>query len=410
MKRFKYKARDHSGNLTTGFKEAVSQKDVASALNKEDLIAVSIEEVKKVKKAKKIKEAEKSTGKGKVSPQEVAVFCRQLTTMLGAGVSLAESVEDLGKANVNPKFQNILLSIVGDIRAGQGLTEAFSKHPTAFSKIFVHMLNAGEESGKLAQVLNDLAIYLEKNVKLKRQVKSASMYPMFVGGFFLLVLFGLVFFMVPMFEDLFASFGADLPVPTQITVNISNTLIGNFPLFLAFLIGSIIFIKAFYSTKPGRMLIDKLKLSIPVFGPLIKKVVMARFFQTLATLLKSGVDVVGSLDVAAKVSGSAPVEEIVMKVKTGIVEGSNLSLELDKHEIFPKLTVSMANAGEKSGSLDNLLVKISEYYTDEVDNEVAGLSSLIEPVMIVSLGLMVGVFVITMYLPIFQMAGAMAGG
>ena len=158
------------------------------------------------------------------------------------------------------------------------------------------------------------------------------------------------------------------------------------------------------------MFFDKLKISIPVFGPLILKVTMSRFFQTLSTLLKSGIDVIGSLDVAAMVSGSAPVEDIVLKVRTGIVEGSSLSEELEKYDIFPRLTVSMASAGEKSGALDDLLDKISDYYTDEVDADVAGLSSLIEPVMIVSLGLLVGVFVITMYLPIFQMAGVMAGG
>ncbi|NLB34862.1 MAG: type II secretion system F family protein [Elusimicrobia bacterium] len=410
MKRYKYKARDQEGKLVSGFKNALSQKEVADALNRENLIAVSIDEVRRAKKSKKAKSETSNTGKGKVSPQEVAIFCRQLTTMLGAGVSVAEAIEDLGKAENNQKFQNVLMQVVADVRSGLALTEAFSKHPSVFSDLFVHMLSSGEESGKLAQVLEDLAIYLEKSVKLKNQVKSAMMYPSFVGGFFLLVLFGLVFFMVPMFEDLFSSFGAELPGPTQITVNISNALISNLPIVVVLLVLAIVGIRAAYKTKGGRMFFDKLKISIPVFGPLILKVTMSRFFQTLSTLLKSGIDVIGSLDVAAKVSGSAPVEDIVMKVRTGIVEGSSLSEELEKYDIFPRLTVSMASAGEKSGALDDLLDKISDYYTDEVDADVAGLSSLIEPVMIVSLGLLVGVFVITMYLPIFQMAGVMAGG
>ncbi len=406
---FRYKARDPEGNLLTGKKEAETSKEVARMLNNDNLIAVEIREIKKTKKKKK-KAKKDIVLFGAVKDKEVAVFCRQFSTMIGAGVSVAEAIEDLSHAVDNPRFRNILKKILESVRSGSSLSEAFSRHSSVFSTIFVQMIGAGEESGKLSEVLNDLSLYLEKKVKLKGQLRSASMYPVFVGGFFLVILIGLVFFLIPQFRDMFDSLGAELPVPTQIVMNISDFLVHNIPYFIIALVASIIGFIAFYKTSTGRFMIDSIKLKIPLFGNITLRIILARFFQTLATLLKSGVDVVAALDVAAKVSYNARIEKKVEMMKEGIIEGESLSRELAKSGLFPRLTVSMTAVGEKSGSIDKMLVKISDYYTEEVDAEVEGFSSMIEPVLIISLGLIVGVFVITMYLPIFQMAGAMATG
>ncbi|MGM0568153.1 MAG: type II secretion system F family protein, partial [Elusimicrobiota bacterium] len=347
----------------------------------------------------------------KVKEREIAVFCRQFSTMIGAGVSVADALEDLSQAVDNPRLRSILKKVLDDVRAGSSLSEGFSRHKSTFSSVFVYMIGAGEESGNLANVLKDLSNYLEKNVKLKGQMRSASMYPLFIFGFFLLIIVGLVFFLIPQFKNLFESLGADLPVPTQIVMSISEFMVGNALFFIAGIIFFALGISFFYKTDKGKYFVDSFKLKFPIFGELVLKVILARFFQTLATLLNSGVDVVASLDIASKVSYNSRIERIVEKVKLGVVEGGSLSSELRKSGLFPRLTVSMTAVGEKSGSIGEMLNKISDYYTDEVDSAVEGFSSLIEPVMIISLGVVVGLFVVTMYLPIFRMAAAvMAGG
>ncbi len=412
MTKYIYKARDQNGNLVKGQMDADSQKEVVRALNEENLIAVYIgkEEKKKKKKSSKKKKKSLFSAAVKVKDREVAVFCRQFSTMVAAGVSVAEALSELSQSVENPGFRKILIKITDDIRAGSRLSEAFAMHSSVFSAVFVHMISAGEESGSLPSVLRDLSVYLEKKVKLKSQLRSATMYPMFVGGFFLVILLALVLFLIPRFKGLFETFGAEMPLPTQMVMNFSDMMVRNIPIFIFMII---VFIFAFimiYRTKPGKLVIDSYKLKLPIFGPLIQKMTLARFFQTLATLLKSGVDVVSCLEIAAKVTYNAEIERKVDKIRKGIVEGSSLSDELRRSGMFPRLTISMASVGEKSGAIDEMFVKITDYYTEEVDADVEGFSSLIEPVMIISLGFIVGIFVVTMYLPIFQIAGTVMRG
>ncbi len=409
MTKFIYKARDSSGKIVTGVREAVSEKDAASSLAGENLIAVSIEPEKGKRKKSRKKQA--SLFGSRIKDKDVAVFCRQFSTMIGAGVSVAEALEDLSHSVDNPALGKVLAKSLEDVRGGSSLSKAFSRHGSVFSGMFVSMVAAGEESGKLSTVTADLSVYLEKKIKLKGQLRSASMYPAFVAGFFALIIAGLVFFLVPQFKNLFDSVGAAMPLPTRITIAVSEFMVRNVPFVLIALVLAVVALIAFYKSDKGKLYIDSFLLQLPLFGPIIKKIMLARFFHTLATLLKSGIDVVGALDIASKVTNNSKIEKQVEKMKTGIVKGSSLSDGLRSSvDIFPRLTASMASVGEKSGSLDEMLVKISDYFTDEVDSDVEGFSSLIEPVLIISLGLVVGFFVITMYLPIFQMAGAVAGG
>jgi type IV pilus assembly protein PilC len=247
---------------------------------------------------------------------------------------------------------------------------------------------------------------MENAVKLRGKVKAAMSYPIFVAIFFLFAIVGLIFFLVPKFKAMFAQFGAQLPLPTRITVAVSETLIHNLPIAILLLAGAITGIVMFYRTPKGRLVIDKFMLAAPLLGPMFAKIVMARFFQTLATLIKSGNDIVSSLDISATTTDNAFMEKEVEQIKKRVVEGSTLSEELGRHPIFPSMVVRMAAVGEKSGQLDELFYRVSEYYNDEVDAIVSSMSAIIEPVLIVLLGGVVGVFIITMYLPIFKLAAA----
>ncbi|MFW6134400.1 MAG: type II secretion system F family protein [Elusimicrobiota bacterium] len=416
MIKYLYKARDQQGKLVEGIKEAPSQREVINALHTKGLVPVSIKEVKekvaekRKSKVKKKKKKRKIAIRSRIKNSDVTVFCRQMSTMVNSGVSIVEAVEELTIASSSRKLQKILEKVVHDLRSGNSFSEALAKYPRVFSRLFVSMVSSGEESGNLAQVLGDLADYLENKQKLKRQVRSASMYPVFVACFFLLVVAGLVFWLIPRFKELYSSLGAELPLMTKVVVGISDFAIKNLPFFVLFGISVIIAFTMIYKTKPGRFVIDKYKLKIPIFGKIISKVTLARFFQTLATLLKSGVDIISSLDIASKVTNNVPVEKIIKNMRMKIMDGSSLASEMENHQFFPRMSVRMTSVGEKSGKVDEMLVKVAQYYTEEVDATMAGFASIIEPVMIIILGGFVGVFVIAMYLPIFRMAMAVSGG
>jgi type IV pilus assembly protein PilC len=412
-KKYVYKSRDVEGQLIEGVIDADSSREVVSILHDKGLIAVSVEAVKdetavKNKKKKKTSTTE-SLLSGKITQKDISVFCRQMSTMITAGVNIIEAVDDMSNMASSMKFRKVLKKVADDIKVGLAFSEALKKHPKVFNQIFVSLIRAGEEGGNLDRVLRDLAKYLEDSVKLKGKVKSASMYPLFVAVFMGLVVFGMVFFLVPKFKSLFMSLGAELPLPTKIIMFISETLISNVHWTILGVIGIIFSVSWAYKTTAGRYQIDKVILQLPIAGLLITKVILARYFQTLSTLLKSGVDVVTSLEIAGKVLNNRSAEKVIDKIRVGIIEGANLSEEMEKHTIFPKMTVRMTAIGEKSGRIDNMLEKISEYYSDEVDATVEGLSSIIEPLLIVLLGGVVGIFVLSMYLPVFKMSMAMMG-
>lgn len=411
MAKYIYKARDTQGKLVEGVKYADSSREVVSALDQDALIAVSIEEVKERAKKKEKEKRKEVLKRGRISSKDIALFCRQMATMISAGVSIIEALEDIAMMVLNIRFRKVLKSLAKNIRKGTSLSEALSKQSRVFNRFFISMVRAGEESGNLDIVLDDLAKYLENAIKLRAKLKAASMYPLFIGGFFFMIVAGLVLFLIPRFKKLFASLGTELPLPTKIVMNVSELVIKNLPwVILIFIVFSVLATMV-YRNKFGRYQIDKLTLKIPVFGILITKTVLTRFFQTLATLLKSGVDVVASLEIASKVINNMPAERIVDNIRIKIMEGSNLADEMSNYPFFPRMTVRMIAVGEKSGKIDEMLTRIAGYYNDEVDASVEGFSSLIEPVLIVFLGVVVGLFIIAMYLPIFKMAmGMMDGG
>ncbi|HLD30268.1 MAG TPA: type II secretion system F family protein [bacterium] len=410
MPKFFYRARDSEKKLTEGIRYADSRKHLVAALRAEGVFAVYIREIveqvyKQEKKSSKVKQSRR-----RVKLNDVAVFCRQMATMINAGVSILDAVEDIAGMVTNVRLRKTLQSVAVDIRGGGSFSSALRKYPKIFSKIVVAMVAAGEESGQLAMVLKNLASYLEESVKLRNKVRAASAYPFFVGIFFFVALSGIVLIIVPKFKELFASFGAELPLPTRIVTGLSEAMLKNMHWVLFLIAGIITGISMIYKTRPGRYKIDNLKFRLPVIGVIIMKVTLARFFQTLAILFKSGVEIVTSLDIASKVLDHYPMELVVEQMKIKLLEGSSLMEEMGKYPVFPKLAVRMVSVGEKTGKIDEMLEVVADYYKDEVDTVVAQLSSIIEPVLIIMLGFIVAIVVIALYLPIFRMAMTMMSG
>ncbi|MDR1195682.1 MAG: type II secretion system F family protein [Endomicrobium sp.] len=416
MPLFKYQAVDSKGQTVRGTKEFPSKREVISFLRGEGLIPVSIEEGGGAKAAltrsfsNAVKPKYKSAAKtpGAIKIDDIALFCRQLATLVGAGVNLLEAVDDISDMSNNPKMRATLKEVAEELRSGTPLSDALKKHKM-FTKTLTSMVEVGERSGKLSKVLGDLALYLENNVKLIRKIKSASTYPLFIGCFFVLVLLALIVGIIPRFEEMFMSFGADLPAPTKIVMGVSRFVISNglwiFLGAVSLVVGFILFKK----TPRGNLLYCQLLFKMPIFGKIYMKMVLARFFQTLSTLVKSGVDIVASLDISTNVMDNSFAESIMRKVKAKVLEGNQLGMEMERYEMFPRMVTRMTIVGEKSGQLDAMFDKITDYFTDEVDAAVATISSVIEPVLIIGLGFIVGLAVTAMYLPIFYLASAMMG-
>ncbi len=409
MPKYVYKARNIQKKLIEGIEYAGSSQELVANLRKKGLTVIFVKEVleEAVKEKKKRKAVKK---RGRIKAQDIAILCRQLSTMINAGVSVLDAMVDISEMVTTEKFQIILRKIVNDIKSGNSLSSAMKKHPKIFTNVFVSMIKAGEESGKLGKVLYDLSGYLESVEKLKKQVKAASAYPIFVTGFFILTIAGLVLFLVPRFKNMFSAFGAELPFLTKMVMGVSDTAIKNFHWIVLISAGITAAAVMIYRTKKGRYQADKLKLKLPIFGKIMTKVIIAQLFQTLATLIRGGVDVIASLEIASKVVNNLQIEQIISDMRIKIMEGSTLSVEMDKYPFFPRMTVRMTSVGEKTGKMEDLFNRLSEFYNDEVDATVAALSSIIEPVLIVLLGGAVGFFVIAMYLPVFKMATAMMGG
>lgn len=417
MPLFKYQAVDARGQTVRGSREFPSKREVIAFLRSERLTPISIEEggggaraaiARSFSNAAKPKYKSAAKMPGSIKVDDIALFCRQLATLVGAGVNLLEAVEDISDMSNNPKMRATLKEVSEELRSGTPLSDALKKHKI-FTKTLTSMVEVGERSGKLAKVLSDLATYLENNVKLMRKIKSASTYPIFIGSFFVIVLLALVVGIIPRFEEMFMSFGADLPAPTKIVMGISNFVIDNgLVLFLSvvFLVGGFILFK---KTPRGNLLYSRALFKMPIFGKIYMKMVLARFFQTLSTLVKSGVDIIASLDISTNVMDNAYAESIMRNVKSKIMEGNQLGMEMEKYVMFPRMVTRMTIVGEKSGQLDAMFDKITDYFTDEVDAAVATITSVIEPILIIGLGFIVGLAVTAMYLPIFYLASAMMG-
>jgi len=339
----------------------------------------------------------------KVTGKDVVIFTRQLSTMIDAGLPLVQGLEILSNQQENPTFKKILIQIRADVETGTTFADALKKHPKVFDNLFCNMVEAGEIGGILDTILARLSIFMEKSMILKKRVKGAMTYPIICLCISIVILGVILVFVVPVFEKMFADFGAALPVPTQIVVSLSNTVKNNLLYMLAFIALIIFLFRKFYQTERGEKKIDAMILNLPVFGDLVRKVSVAKFSRTLGTMLRSGVPILESLNVVARTSGNKIIEIAVFRTAEAISEGRPIAEPLEETGVFPSMVVQMINVGEAVGALDAMLEKIADFYDEEVDQAVDNLTAMIEPFMMVFLGGMIGGLVVAMYLPIFKM-------
>ncbi len=339
-----------------------------------------------------------------VSQKDVIVFARQFSTMIDAGLPLIQCLDILESQQDNKTFKKMIRDIRESVEGGTTLAEAFKKYPKHFNDLFVHMVAAGEAGGILDTILRRLAAYMEKIARLKAKVKGAMTYPVITLAISAVILGIILVFVIPTFQDLFAGLGGELPLPTQITVALSNAVIHQWYLILG---GIILFVFAFigfYRTEKGKLIIDSLVLRLPVFGPLARKAGIAKFTRTMGTMLSSGVSILDALDIVAKTAGNRKIENAVYSIRSAIVSGQPMAEPMAESGVFPPMVCQMTAVGESTGALDAMLGKIADFYDEEVDQAVENLTTLIEPLMMVFLGVIIGGIVISMYLPIFKMA------
>jgi type IV pilus assembly protein PilC len=337
-----------------------------------------------------------------IAQKRIAIFTRQFSVMLDAGLPLVQCLEILGEQEENPIFAAIIEKVRADVEAGSSLAEAMRKHPKAFDELYVNMIAAGEAGGILDIILQRLATYIEKVVRLKSQVKSALIYPAAVIVIATAVVWVILTWVIPVFQQLLESVGSELPLITKVVVGTSNFL-GRYTIWILLVIVlAAVGVARYYKTYRGRRVIDGMMLRIPIIGNLLRKIAVARFCQTLSTLTAAGVPILDGLDITARTSGNAIIEDAILAVRKAVEEGRTLSQPLGETKVFPPMVVQMINVGEQTGALDQMLQKIAEFYEEEVDTAVAGLTKLIEPLMIVILGAIIGTIVTAMYLPLYS--------
>ena len=339
----------------------------------------------------------------KVKPKEVSLFTRQFATMIDAGLPIVQCLNILTEQSESKLLRRTIRTIQQDVEGGSTLADALAKHPKIFDDLYVNMVQAGEAGGVLNTILNRVALFIEKASKLKRKVKGAMIYPTSILGVAVLVTAILLIFVIPVFSELYGSMGKALPAPTQITINISNWFVANWYYMLFGLVGIFVAIRTYYQTEQGRMIIDRIMLRLPVVGDLLRKVAVARFSQNMAILLSSGVPILDGLAITARTAGNKVVEKAIMDARVSISQGKTIAEPLRESKIFPPMVCQMVAVGENTGGLDGMLRKVAELYEEEVDDAVANLTALMEPLIMVVLGVVLGGLVISMYLPIFQM-------
>lgn len=345
----------------------------------------------------------------KITTKDIVVFTRQFATMIDAGLPLVQCLDILASQQENKTFKTILTQVKEDVESGSTFADALKKHPKAFNELYVNLVAAGEVGGILDTILNRLAAYIEKALKLKKQVKSAMTYPTTIVGIALVVISVILIFVIPAFEKMFKDFGGALPMPTQIVINISNFVQD----YILVIIGVIVFLifafKKIYASPKGRDKIDDLALKLPIFGILIRKVAVAKFSRTMSTMISSGVPILDGLDIVSKTAGNRTVEKAINQVRISISEGKTIAEPLKASGVFPPMVCQMIEVGEQAGAIDTMLSKIADFYDDEVDEAVGNLTAMMEPLLMLFLGTTVGGLVIAMYLPIFKIAGTVGG-
>ena len=403
MPLYQYVAKNREGKSVTGTIDSVNPNTAAKSLRDQGLMPTSINQT--TAKARRI---DKGKG-GKAKIEDLVIFSRQLATMIRAGLPLIEVLNILSEQSEKRIFKTVLKAVEKDVEAGLSFTEALAKHDNIFNEFIVNMIRAGEASGMLDTILDQIAVYLEKTASLQRKIKSAVMYPLVVSIVAMAITVFLLITVVPVFEDIFSGFDAELPGVTQFTIAISNLLKNYWYIFLIVIFGTFFGAKFYYKTSRGRFVLDKLKLKLPVFGPLFMKVAVSKFSRTLSTLIRSGVNILAALEIVAKTAGNSVIEQTVYQTRLSIQSGESISKPLMEAEIFPPMVVRMIDVGERTGALESMLSKIADFYEDQVDSAVSGLTSLIEPLLIVGLGLIVGFIVISMYFPIFKLIEVVSG-
>jgi len=398
MLTFAYQARDASGKTVSGVQEALNEDNAINTLMSRGLMVLSLQQ----KAGGKV-----ATPRGKITETDLVLFTRQLATMVDAGLPLVAGLTALYE-QADPKKQSGLRRIIGEVSAlvqqGDSFFEAISKHPLVFNRLYVSMVKAGESGGLLAEILDRLASFLESSARLKKKIKSAMTYPVIVICIAFAITTFLIVKVVPVFGEIFADFGANLPAPTQFLLDVSSFIRGNWYWLILIIGGTIFGVKAFLNTERGRQLWDTYKLKLPVFGPLVHKICMTRFARTFAQLIRAGVPILEVMAIVGDTSGNYVVEESIKKVSSDIEKGDHLASALSREKIFPPMLVRMVGAGEQTGKIDAMLEKMADFWDEEIEAILAALTSLIEPLLIVVLGVIVGGIVIAMFLPIFKLS------
>ncbi|MDH3238480.1 MAG: type II secretion system F family protein [Deltaproteobacteria bacterium] len=403
MAKFMWEGRTKVGGTMTGEIEAPNEAFVIAQLRRQQIVPV------------KVKHKPRDLGlrlpgrRGKVSRKELAIFTRQFATMIDAGLPLVQCLDILGMQQENQAFKQVILKVKEDVESGSTFADALEKHPRVFDELFVNLVAAGEVGGILDTILARLAAYIEKAMKLAKQVKSAMVYPSTILAVALIVTVVLLLYVIPIFGDMFRDFGAALPAPTLIVLAISDYTRKYFLLVVVLIVLLVLGIRWYYKQEGGRRRIDGLLLRVPVLGDLLRKIAVARFARTLGTMVSSGVPILEGMDIVAKSAGNKIIEEAIIKARASISEGKTISEPLADSKVFPVMVTQMVSVGEATGALDTMLNKIADFYDDEVDSAVGALTSLLEPMLMIFLGVVIGGLVIAMYLPIFKLAGVVGG-
>jgi type IV pilus assembly protein PilC len=400
MPKYAWEGRLPQGGFRKGELEGPNELAVRAYLRQQQIIPTKI-----VKKATEIK-ITLPFMKGRVKKKSLAIFTRQLATMIDAGLPLVQSLEILSQQEADETFREIIRTIKNEVEGGATLAAALQKHPRVFDDMYVNLVVAAEEAGTLDVILSRLATHIEKMEELKKKIKSALVYPAMIVTVAIGVTIILMVFVVPVFEKLFSGIGQTLPLPTRVVIAVSNIFKSYLPIVIAIVVVLVIVLQRYYKTENGERRIDDLMLKLPIFGELLRKVAIARFARTLGTLVSSGVPILESLNIVAGAAGNKVVEEAILKGKVSISEGQTISEPLAQSGVFPVMVTQMISVGETTGSLELMLNKVADFYESEVDTAVATLSSMLEPVLMIFLGVIVGGLVISMYLPIFKMASA----
>ena len=395
MPAFVWKGKTRDGKVVSGERVAENKEAVMALLRRDQILVSSVKEKGKEVALPKIG--------GGVAAKDLAVFVRQFSVMIDAGLPLVQCLEILGSQQENKTFAKILQQTRMDVEGGASLADAMRKHPKAFDDLFTNMIAAGEAGGILDTILKRLATYIEKAVKLKAQVKGAMVYPVAVISIAGLVISVILWKVIPTFASMFAGLGAELPLPTRLVITASKWFGRALPFVVIGGVAAVVLFRRYYATYGGRRQVDRTLLKMPILGILLQKIAVARFCRTLATLISSGVPILDGLEITARTSGNAIIEDAIMAVRKGVESGLTIAQPLKESGVFPPMVVQMIGVGEQTGALDAMLSKIADFYEEEVDQAVANLLTLMEPVMILFLGVTVGGIVIAMYLPLFDL-------